>query len=219
MDAVALKGDLHGYLRDARAALLWKLDGLSEYDARRPLTPHGTNLLGLIKHLAGCEIGYFGTVFDRPFHQPPLWLTDSDDPTVDMWATAGEARADIIDLYRRACAHSDTTIDTFDLDHAGTVPTWPEHRRSVTLHHILVHMLAETSRHAGHADIVRELVDNETGLSPDRRGLPDAEPSYWRDLHVRIEHAACSADTTTPTIWLRAMTAGEYDTATGLREA
>lgn len=63
------KADLHRCLREAREALVWKLDGLSEYDMRRPLTFHGTNLLGLVKHLSGCEIGYFGWVFDRSF--PP----------------------------------------------------------------------------------------------------------------------------------------------------
>jgi hypothetical protein len=60
------KADLLHYLQGARSAMLWKLDGLTEYDVRRPLTPTGTNLLGLVKHLARCELGYFGDTFGRP---------------------------------------------------------------------------------------------------------------------------------------------------------
>ncbi|MDX6280698.1 MAG: hypothetical protein QOH03_1769, partial [Kribbellaceae bacterium] len=65
---------LHGELRDLRAAVVWKLDGLSEYDVRRPLTTTATNLLGLVKHLALYESRYFGEVFDRPFPEAlPRW--------------------------------------------------------------------------------------------------------------------------------------------------
>ncbi|NEE26132.1 DUF664 domain-containing protein, partial [Streptomyces sp. SID7982] len=60
MNASAPKDILRLYLQNARDALLWKLDGLSEYDIRRPLTPTGTNLLGLVKHVAGIELGYLG---------------------------------------------------------------------------------------------------------------------------------------------------------------
>lgn len=193
MNADRLKDDLHQQLRDARAALVWKLDGLSEYDVRRPVSSHGTNLLGLVKHVSGCEIGYFGAVFDRPFPRPPLWLSNPTEPTVDMWATPDESRRDIVDLYRRACAHSDRTIAALDLEQPGVVPSWPEERRSVTLGRILVHMLAETARHAGHADIVRELIDKQAGSHPDRSGLPDVDDGYWAALHERIERAARQA--------------------------
>lgn len=221
MNAAGLKEDLHRYLRDARTALLWKLDGLSEYDLRRPLTPHGTNLLGLVKHLSGCEIGYVGYVFARPFPHPPTWLTDDSEPNVDMWAAPEETSHDIRELYQRACQHSDATINALNLDYHGTVPTWPEPRRSVTLHQILVHMLAETTRHAGHADIVRELIDNAAGMHPDRHGFSDTDPDYWPQLRRRIERAARDADTTTPTqtVSLRPMTDNDYNTAAGLREA
>lgn len=189
------KNTLQRHLDDARAAILWKLEGLSEFDVRRPLTAHGTNLLGLVKHLAGCEIGYFGYVFNRPFPQPPAWLTtDEGEPTRDMWATAEESRHDIVDLYRRACTHSNTTIEALDLEAQGEVPTWPEHQRAVTLHDILVHMLAETARHAGHADIVRELIDESAGLHVDGDGLPHTDPEYWPRLRARIETAAREAD-------------------------
>src|SRR5262245_11244273 len=157
-----LKADLQRYLQVARDVLVWKLDGLSDYDIRRPLTPTATNLLGLVKHLAGVELGYFGLVFDRPFDGQVAWYRpdlpfDALDVNVDMWATAQETREYIVDVYRRACAHSDATIQALPLGALGTVPWWPSERRHPTLYRVLVHVIAETHRHAGHADIVREL--------------------------------------------------------------
>ena len=69
------KAELQSYLQGARNVLVWKLDGLSEYDIRRPMTPTGTNLLGLVKHCAGVELGYFGFVFGRPADEPTPWMT------------------------------------------------------------------------------------------------------------------------------------------------
>ena len=120
------KADLHFYLQSARDALLvWKLEGLSEYDIRRPMTPTGTNLLGLIKHVASVEFGYFGFTFGRPSDEPLPWMEDGAEPNADMWATADESRDHIVGLYRRAWAHSDTTIDALALDAIGHVPWWP----------------------------------------------------------------------------------------------
>lgn len=186
-----MKSDLHRYLRTAREALLWKLDGLSPYDARRPLTPTGTNLLGLVKHLTGVEVGYFGDTFGRPFAEPLPWAAEDAEQNADMWATADESRADIVALYRRACAHADETIEALDLDAPGTVPWWPADRATVTLHRVLVHMIAETNRHAGHADIVRELVDGTAGLRPDSDNLGAVEWVAYRD---RLERVAREAD-------------------------
>src|SRR5687768_4152260 len=89
------KGDLHRYLRVARDALLWKLEGTSEYDARKPLTPTGTNLLGLVKHVGTVASDYFGSVFDRPFVEPLAWLAEDAEDNADMWATADESREQI----------------------------------------------------------------------------------------------------------------------------
>ena len=124
--------------------MLWKLDGLSEYDVRRPMVPTGTNLLGLVKHLASVEFGYFGETFGRPFSERLPWLEEGAEPNADMWATPDESRAEIIGLYHRAWAHSDATIGALALDAIGQVPWWPPERREVTLHRILVHMIAET---------------------------------------------------------------------------
>ena len=185
------KADLHRYLQDGRDAMLWKLDGLSEYDVRRPLVPTGTNLLGLVKHLAGIELGYFGETFGRPFPGPVLW--DEADPFSDMFAEPAQSRESITGLYRQAWAHSDATIELLALDAVGHVPWWPADRNEVTLHRILVHMATETSRHAGHADIVRELIDGAAGLTPDRPNLPSADQAQWQSYYDRVERAAQQA--------------------------
>jgi hypothetical protein len=185
------KETLGGYLQVARDALLWKLEGVSEYDLRRPLVRSGTNLLGLVKHVAGVESGYFGIVFGRPFPEPLPW-TAHDVPNIDMWATADESVGSVIGLYRRVWAHSDATIDGLDLDATGGVPWWPEERRRVTLLQILAHMIAETHRHAGHADIVRELIDGTIGLRVDRPNLPDAISwsAHWDEVEAAARAAA-----------------------------
>ncbi|HXW44746.1 MAG TPA: DinB family protein [Streptosporangiaceae bacterium] len=190
------KEDLRSYLQRARDAMLWKLDGLSEYDVRRPLTPTGTNLLGLVKHLAGCEIGYFGTTFGRPLADPPPW-TDEElldrEPMTDMWATAGESRDYIVGWYRKAWAHADETFDTLALDATGRVPWWPGERGEVNLHRILVHMIAETHRHAGHADIVREYIDGMAGLGSQASNLPTTDQAWWKEYRSTVEREAREA--------------------------
>jgi hypothetical protein len=173
--------------------LVWKLDGLSEYDIRRPMVPTGTNLLGLVKHVASMEAGYLGDTFDRPFGEPLPWLADDAEPNADMWATADESRADILGLYHRAWAHSDTTITSLPLDAVGHVPWWPPEHREVTLHRIIVHMIAETDRHAGQADIVRELIDGAAGLRSDNDNLPSSDPAWWEAYRARLEQAARDA--------------------------
>jgi uncharacterized damage-inducible protein DinB len=197
VDGIDPKADLQRYLKTAREAVLWKLDGLSEYDIRRPLTPTGTNLLGLIKHLAGCELGYFGEVFGEVFHRPIdealPWSQNDAEPNVDMWARADEPRERIVELYRQACEHSDATIRTLPLDAIGSVPWWPADRNKVTLHRILIHMIAETHRHAGHADIVRELIDGAAGLRKGNENLPSVDQVWWDDYRSMLERVAQEA--------------------------
>jgi uncharacterized damage-inducible protein DinB len=187
------KADLHRYLRAGREALLWKLEGLAEYDVRRPVVQTGTNLLGLVKHVAGVEAGYLGEVFGRPFGEALPWLADDADDNADMWATREESRQDIIDLYHRVWEHSDATIDALPLDAPGRVPWWADDRSDVTLHQILVHLIAETHRHAGHADIVRELVDGAAGLRDGNDNLPSADVGWWEGYRARLETAAREA--------------------------
>ena len=183
------KADLHRYLRTGREALLWKLEGLSEYDVRRPLTPTGSNLLGIVKHVATVEVGYLGACFGRPFAEPlPAW--DEDAPNADMWATAQESRADVLAFQARAAAHADATVEALELDAVGRVPWWPADRAEVTLHRILVHLVAEVHRHAGHADVLRELLDGRAGLRADNANLPDADAAWWSGYRAQLEAVA-----------------------------
>jgi uncharacterized damage-inducible protein DinB len=187
------KADFHRYLQAAREALLWKLDGLSEYEARRPMVPTGTNLLGLIKHVASLELGYFGDTFGRPFDEPLPWLEDEAEPNADMWATADESRQQIVGLYHRAWVHSDTTIDTMPLEAIGRVPWWPADRNEVTLRRVLVHMIAESNRHAGHADIVRELIDGAAGLRDGNDNMAPGDQAWWASYRSGLERVAHEA--------------------------
>ena len=185
--------DLLFYLQSARDALLWKLEGLPEYDVRRPLTPTGTNLLGLVKHAAGVELDYLGDTFGRPSGEPLPWLADGAEPNGDMWATAEESREDIIGLYRRAWAHADATIEALPLDTAGRVPWWPDGRDELTLHHAVVRVIADTHRHAGHADILRELMDGAVGMNETNTSLPSDDPAWWEAYRDRLERVAREA--------------------------
>src|SRR4026209_737869 len=105
MAGPAPKQDLHRYLQAARDALLWKLDGLSEYDVRRPLVPTGTNLLGLVKHVASVESRYFGFVFGRPIDDPLVSDADMAESGADMGARAYESRELVVEFYRRVWRH------------------------------------------------------------------------------------------------------------------
>jgi uncharacterized damage-inducible protein DinB len=186
-----MKNDLVHYLQQGRDVLLWKLDDLSEYDARRPMVGTGTNLLGIVKHVASVESGYFGEVFARPFPEMLSWTAEDAEPNADFWATAEESRESIIDLYRRVWSHSDETIAALDLDAPGLVPWWPAERQEVTLHRILVHMVAETQRHGGHADILRELIDGSIGHRPGVDNLDDRV--VWDTHRARLEQVARDA--------------------------
>ncbi|HEY5979209.1 MAG TPA: DUF664 domain-containing protein [Microlunatus sp.] len=92
------KTELRWYLQSARDALLWKLDGLSEYDVRRPLTPTGTNLLGLVKHASYVEVGYLADSFGRPSGLALPWLGGTE-PSSDLWVTPDQSRANIVGRY------------------------------------------------------------------------------------------------------------------------
>jgi hypothetical protein len=189
------KSELHRYLKVGREALIWKLDGLSEYDVRRPMTTTGTNLLGLVKHVASVEAGYLGDTFGRPFPEPLPWVEADAEPNADMWATGDESRDQIVAFYRRVWAHSDVTIETLALDAIGHVPHWPPERSEVTLHQNLVHMIAETHRHAGHADIVRELIDGAVGLRVDNDNMAPGDEAWWAEYRERLEQVARAAGT------------------------
>lgn len=179
--------DLLRYLQEGRDGLLRALEGLGEHDVRRPLTPSGTNLLGLVKHVAGVELGYLADSVGRPADERLPWVEDGSIwDSADMWATADESRDDLVALYRRVATHCDAVVRELGLDAPATVSWWPEERRHTTLGSLLVRVVAEVSQHAGHADILRESVDGRGGRDHDHVG----DDAWWTAHLARIQAAA-----------------------------
>ena len=188
MTSLDVKEELHSYLRGARETLVWKLEDLNEYDIRRPLTPTGTNLLGLVKHSTATHLGYFGEVFGRSGEALGPRFSGDAEPAAEFWATPEESRQDIVNRYRDAWAFSDATIRELPLDAVGQVWWWGD--ATVTLHHVMVHVIADTQRHAGHADIVRELIDGSVGMLKGNDNLHVRDAGEQRRLHDRVEATA-----------------------------
>lgn len=175
------------YLQREREHLVGTLDGLSDYDVRRPMTPSGTSLLGLVKHVATVEIGYFGECVGRPWPETIPWDNEpAFDAGEDMFARAEESREMLLDLFRRSWAVSDQNIRELGLDAPAHVPWWAEDRKDTTLGYLLVHQLDETAHHAGHADILRELIDGRGGRDHDDVGDAD----HWSGFVAKIQAAA-----------------------------
>jgi hypothetical protein len=147
------KESLQASLDRQRDVVPWKLEGLDDEQLRRPMTPSGTNLLGLVKHLGYVEFGWFCQTFGRDYEPGP------ED---DLRVSPDESTADIVALYRRACAAADAAIAELPLD-ARAMAWFGE---EVSMRWVLLHMIEETSRHAGHLDILRELLDGATGAYP-----------------------------------------------------
>lgn len=152
----AEKESLQASLDRHREAVLWKVEGLDDASLRRSMTPSGTNLLGLVKHLAAVEYGWFCQTFGR--ETEPLPFSD-EDPNADLRVEPHESTADILAFYARARAAADQVIADVDLEDTGTA--W--FGDAVTMRWVLIHMIEETARHAGHIDIVRELIDGRVG--------------------------------------------------------
>jgi len=190
-DLRAPKAVLRHYLQVSREALLWKLDGLSERDLRMPRTPTGTNLIGIVKHMANVEIGYFGDTFGREWPTPEERVSEAyfeTDPQADWYATESETCDEIIDLYRRVWAFADATIEEVPLDALGRVPWWSEDHNRVTLECIMVHVIVDLARHVGHADILREEIDGTAGLRAGVSNIPQQDwPEYVAKLTLLAE--------------------------------
>ncbi|MDH5421511.1 MAG: DinB family protein [Acidimicrobiia bacterium] len=148
-------------LNKQREVMIWKLDGLNDEQLRRPMTPSGTNLLGLVKHLAAVEYGWFCTTFGRSTEPLPF---DEDDEDADLRVNDDESTEDILAFYRRACDAADLAMSEVGLDGEGTA--W--FGDTVSMRWVILHMIEETARHAGHADILREMLDGTTGYRPPR---------------------------------------------------
>ena len=159
------KTTLLASLQRHRDVVLWKLEGLDDEQLRRPVVPSGTNLIGLVKHLANAEYGWFCETFGRPTEP----LTDiSADLEADMRAADGETTEDIVAFYRRAWAASDASILQTPLETTGTSYSGA----TVSMRWVLVHMIEDTARHCGHLDLARELIDGATGFVDRSGGSP-----------------------------------------------
>jgi uncharacterized damage-inducible protein DinB len=150
------KESLFVSLNRHRDVILWKLEGLDEEQVRRSMTPSGTSLLGLVKHLAAVEYGWFCETFGRETEPMPF---DEEDETADLRAEPDETTAEIVAFYGRARAAADHVINDVAVEDVGTA--W--FGDTVSMRWVLIHMIEETARHAGHMDIVRELIDGTTG--------------------------------------------------------
>lgn len=164
-DAYPMTGDegpmIVSILNKQREVILWKLEGLSDEELRRPMTPSGTNLLGLVKHLAAVEYGWFCTTFGRTTEPLPF---DEDDEDADLRVNDDESTENIVAFYRRACDAADLAMSEIGLDGEGTA--W--FGDTVSMRWVILHMIEETARHAGHADILREMIDGTTGYRPNQ---------------------------------------------------
>jgi uncharacterized damage-inducible protein DinB len=170
------KAALHHYLQATRDNLIWKLDGLSEREARLPRTATGNNLLGVLKHCLNVEAGYFGPTFGREFPTPEELVSleaQEEDPQADWYAREDETKDGLIDLYRRVGRFADQTIEQLPLDAPGRVPWWQPASQVVTLQRIIIHVTVDLARHAGQADIMREQHDRTIGLRRENAGVPD----------------------------------------------
>ena len=188
-----LKSVLVGHLDRLNQAVLHKLEGLSEYELRRPMTPTATNLLGVAMHLTSLQAEYFGKTFDRPFPREDemYFLTDEDvDPQDDLWVRPEATSEWVVGLYRATWEHAKETFATLDLESPGQIPTSPY--AEVSLGEMLVHMVDETARHAGHMDIVRESIDGAVGRYAGDRNIIDGYD--WVAYRERVETGAREAE-------------------------
>ena len=193
MTEADLKSVLVGRLDRLNQAVQHKLEGLSEYDLRRPMTPTATNLLGVTMHLASLQSEYFGQTFGNPFPREDemYFLTDEDaDPQDDLWVRPEATSEWVVGLYRATWEHAKETFATLGLDSPGQIPTRPY--ADVTLGEMLVHMVEETARHVGHMDIVRELIDGAVGRYAGDGNIIDGYD--WAAYRRRVEAGAREAE-------------------------
>ena len=177
--------ELLAHLQASRERVVGALDGLSEHDVRRPMTASGTNLLGIVKHLLGGEVGYFGDSVGRPLDPPLPWYADGSVwENADMWARPEESRDELVGMYRAAWVRSDAAIAELGPAHPASVPWWPAERRRTTLGRLLVRVAQDTAQHAGHADILRETL---AGLGADHDYWTASE---WAAHVARVREAA-----------------------------
>lgn len=146
---------LAAYLDYHRATLLGKVADLTDEQAKASPVPSGTSLFGLVSHLVTVERWWFAKVIGGLDVEFP-WT--EEDPDADFRGPDGATLADVVAAYKTECERSRVILADADLD---TVVTGERAGRNVR--YVVVHMIEETARHNGHADLLRELVDGSTG--------------------------------------------------------
>jgi uncharacterized damage-inducible protein DinB len=144
---------LTGQLDYHRATLLHKLEGLDDEQLRRPMTTSGLSLLGLVKHLAATEHGWFLKIY-AGLDEPDLF-----DSETEFGIEPDDTTDSLINTYARTCERAREAVAAGALDDVVTTPWGAQ----VNLRAIMAHMVQETARHNGHADIIREAIDGTTG--------------------------------------------------------
>ena len=158
---VPVRGDekevLGGFLDHYRKTMLAICEGLTEEQVRKPMVASGTSLLGMMQHLAWTERGWFTEVVAQQKVDYPF---DEEDPDADFKVADDVTKEEIFDLYRQACDESRAILEKASLDDLA----WVEYRKlNYNVRWVVVHMIEETARHAGHADILREMIDGRIG--------------------------------------------------------
>jgi uncharacterized damage-inducible protein DinB len=148
---------LGGFLDHYRRTLLEICAGLTEEQLRRPMVPSGTSLLGMVKHLAYVELGWFQENIANERYDYPFGLEDED---ADFRIEDDESSAEVFDLYRRACDRSRRALEAASLN---DMVENPDRSADYNVRWVVVHMIEETARHVGHADIIREQLDGKSG--------------------------------------------------------
>ncbi|WP_186313492.1 DinB family protein [Paenarthrobacter nicotinovorans] len=181
---------LREYLNDAREAILWKCEGLSDAQARTPLTPTGTHVMGLLLHLAVTESQYFISCLGREIENAVIrHVIEAEDAQADFLPPPGMTLEDAVRIYRQTIVAVDAVLDEVELNSPAVVEWWIKHRHT-TVERLLVHMIAESHRHAGHLDIVREQLDGFVGLRPSAPNIPDLTPDQWEEQNLRLKELA-----------------------------
>jgi len=148
---------LQQFLNHHRWVLTGKLEGLSDSDARHRLVPTGTTLLGLVRHATVVERNWFHYVVGERRAARHGGTSPADDTS---WSVGPDVSVnDVLTEFATVCAQSDEIAAGSDLDQTFA----HERLGRVSLRYVYVHLIREHSRHAGHADILRELTDGSTG--------------------------------------------------------
>jgi len=168
------RATLHALLQYCRDSFVRKLDGLDDEAARRRLLPTETTLLWLTQHLA---------------HAERLWVVQrfaGEDETT----TPAETLAGAVEAYRATWARTDAIVAAASLDErCRTIDVEP----NVNLRWVVLHLVEETARHAGHADILREALDGAVGTDAEDMAEVRHDPAFWAERREEIEAAARSA--------------------------